>query len=141
MGNGSSGGVVYATRKFTFSSAHRYWQGAWSVEENARVFGHLTVAHGHNYVLEVTVRGAVDPATGMVMDLAELKRLVGDTVVARFDHADLNADAIFASGAIPTTENLVRATWDLLVPKLGAERLYRLRLWEDPTFYVEYFGS
>jgi 6-pyruvoyltetrahydropterin/6-carboxytetrahydropterin synthase len=132
--------MVYATRKFTFSSAHRYWRPEWSAEDNTRIFGNLTVPHGHNYVLEVTVRGAIDPATGMVMDLGELKRLVGDLVVSRFDHADLNRDAVFASGAIPTTENLVRAIWDLLVPKLGAERLHRLRLWEDPTFYVEYFG-
>jgi 6-pyruvoyltetrahydropterin/6-carboxytetrahydropterin synthase len=132
--------MVYATRKFTFSSAHRYWRPEWSAEDNTRIFGNLTVPHGHNYVLEVTVRGAVDPATGMVMDLGELKRLVGDAVVSRFDHADLNRDAVFASGAIPTTENLVRAIWDLLVPKLGGERLHRLRLWEDPTFYVEYFG-
>lgn len=136
----SASGMVYATRKFTFSSAHRYWRPEWSAEDNTRVFGNLTVPHGHNYVLEVTVRGAVDPATGMVMDLGELKRLVGDAVVSRFDHADLNRDAVFASGAIPTTENLVRAIWDLLVPKLGGERLHRLRLWEDPTFYVEYFG-
>ena len=132
--------MVYATRKFTFSAAHRYWRDEWSAEENARVFGHLTVVHGHNYVLEVTVRGPVDARTGMVMDLAELKRLVGDSVIARFDHADLNQDALFASGSIPTTENLVRAMWDLLAPKLGGERLYRLRLWEDPTFHVEYFG-
>jgi 6-pyruvoyl-tetrahydropterin synthase len=76
----------------------------------------------------------------MVMDLAELKRLVGETVVSRFDHADLCADPIFAQGVIPTLENIVRATWDLLAPKLGAERLHRLRLWEDPTLYVEYFG-
>ena len=136
----SASGMVYATRKFTFSSAHRYWRPEWSAEDNTRIFGNLTVPHGHNYVLEVTVRGAVDPATGMVMDLGELKRLVGDLVVSRFDHADLNRDAVFASGAIPTTENLVRAIWDLLVPKLGGERLHRLRLWEDPTFYVEYFG-
>jgi 6-pyruvoyltetrahydropterin/6-carboxytetrahydropterin synthase len=132
--------MVYATRKFTFSAAHRYWRDDWSAEENARVFGHLTVVHGHNYVLEVTVRGPVDPRTGMVMDLAELKRLVGESVIARFDHADLNHDPLFVSGSIPTTENLVRAMWDLLAPKLGGERLYRLRLWEDPTFHVEYFG-
>jgi 6-pyruvoyltetrahydropterin/6-carboxytetrahydropterin synthase len=136
----SASGMVYATRKFTFSSAHRYWRPEWNAEDNSRIFGNLTVPHGHNYVLEVTVRGAVDPTTGMVMDLGELKRLVGDLVVSRFDHADLNRDAVFAAGAIPTTENLVRAIWDLLVPKLGGERLHRLRLWEDPTFYVEYFG-
>jgi len=135
-----SAGMVYATRKFTFSSAHRYWRDEWTLDENRRVFGHLTVVHGHNYTLEVTVRGHVDPQTGMVMDLAELKRVVGDAVLARFDHADLNRDAVFAAGQIPTTENLVRAIWDVLAPKLGAERLWRLRLWEDPTFHVEYFG-
>jgi 6-pyruvoyltetrahydropterin/6-carboxytetrahydropterin synthase len=135
-----TGGLVYAGRKFTFSAAHRYWREEWSAEENVRVFGALTVTHGHNYVLEVTVRGPVDARTGMVMDLGELKRLVGDAIVARFDHADLNRDPVFAQGLVPTTENLVRAIWDLLAPKLGADRLHRLRLWEDPTFHVEYFG-
>ena len=140
MARGERSEMVYATRKFTFSAAHRYWRDEWTAEENARVFGNLTAAHGHNYVLEVTVSGPVDPRTGMIMDLGELKRLVGEAVIARFDHADLNHDARFAAGSIPTTENLVRAIWDLLAPKLGAERLYRLRLWEDPTFHVEYFG-
>lgn len=135
-----SAGQVYATRKFTFSAAHRYLRGEWSEAENRRVFGSLTVPHGHNYVLEVTIRGAVDAQTGMVMDLAELKRVVSDAVLQRFDHSDLNADPLFAQGVIPTTENLVRAAWDLLAPKLGQERLWRLRLWEDPTFHVEYFG-
>ncbi|MET0850873.1 MAG: 6-carboxytetrahydropterin synthase [Candidatus Rokuibacteriota bacterium] len=133
-------GRVYVTRKFTFSAAHRYWRPEWSAEENARVFGALTVTHGHNYVLEVTLAGPVDPDTGMVMDLAELKRIVTDAVIARFDHADLSADPLFAGGVIATTENLVRAAWDLLAPKLGADRLYRLRLAEDPTLSVEYFG-
>ena len=133
-------GHVYVTRRFGFSAAHRYWRPEWSAEENARVFGSLTVIHGHNYDLEVTLGGPIDPVTGMVMDLSELKRIVGEVVVARFDHADLTADPIFSSGQIPTTENLIRAIWSLLVPKLGAERLYRLRLAEDPTLSVEYFG-
>jgi 6-pyruvoyltetrahydropterin/6-carboxytetrahydropterin synthase len=134
-------GLVYVTRKFGFSAAHRYWRPEWSPEENARVFGALTVVHGHNYELEVTLAGSVDPVTGMVMDLAELKRMVTEAVIARFDHADLSADPIFAgSGQIATTENLVRAIWDLLGPKIGADRLYRLRLAEDPTLSVEYFG-
>jgi len=133
-------GLVYVTRKFAFSAGHRYWRPEWSAEENARVFGALTVNHGHNYVLEVTLAGPVDPRTGMVMDLAELKRIVGEAVVSRFDHADLSADPLFAGGIIPTTENLVRVVWDLLAPKLGSDRLYRLRLAEDPTLSVEYFG-
>jgi 6-pyruvoyltetrahydropterin/6-carboxytetrahydropterin synthase len=133
-------GPVHVTRKFTFSAAHRYWRAEWSPAENARVFGNLTVIHGHNYVLEVTLAGRADPVTGMVMDLAELKRLVGEAVVSRFDHADLNQDPLFSGGVVPTTENLARATWDLLADKIGPERLYRVRLWEDPTFHVEYFG-
>jgi len=82
-----SHGLVYATRKFTFSAAHRYWRSEWPAEENRRVFGNLTVAHGHNYVLEVTIRGVVDPGTGMIMDLAELKRVVADAVIQRFDRS------------------------------------------------------
>lgn len=133
-------GLVYATRRFAFSAAHRYWRPEWSAEENRQVFGALTTVHGHNYTLEVTIRGGVDERTGMVMDLAELKRVVGELVLQRFDHRDLTEDPLFAGGVIPTTENLARTIWDLLSPKLGADRLWRVRLWEDPTFYAEYYG-
>jgi 6-pyruvoyltetrahydropterin/6-carboxytetrahydropterin synthase len=132
-------GIGYATRTFTFSAGHRYHVREWSPEENRSVFGHLTVPHGHNYTVDVTVRGEIDERTGMVMDLAALKQIVGEAVVSRFDHADLNADPLFA-GRVPTTENLAVAVWRLLAPKLGAERLARVRVWEDPTLYVEYCG-
>jgi 6-pyruvoyltetrahydropterin/6-carboxytetrahydropterin synthase len=112
---------------------------AWSGEENRKRFGNLTVAHGHNYMLDVTVRGPIDAITGMVMDLGELKRIAGEVVVERFDHADLNADPLFA-GKVPTTENIAVAIWGLLVPKLGSDRLWRVRVWEDPTLYVDYLG-
>lgn len=128
-----------STRRFTFSAGHRYWVDAWPAEENERIFGKLTVPHGHNYTLDVTVRGPIDARTGMVMDLAELKRVVGETVVERFDHADLNQDPLFR-GRVPTTENLAVAVWDLLETKLGLERLWQVRVWEDPTFYVDYRG-
>lgn len=131
--------VGYSTRAFTFAAGHRYHVDGWNPEENRRVFGALTGAHGHNYTLEVTVRGPIDARTGMVIDLAELKRIVGEAVVSRFDHADLNADPLFA-GKVPTTENIAVAVWGLLAPKLGTERLWRVRLWEDPTLYVDYCG-
>lgn len=129
-----------STRRFAFAAGHRYWVDAWSAAENERVFGRLTVPHGHNYTLEVTVQGMIDEATGMVIDLGELKRVVGETVVERFDHADLNADPLFR-GRVPTTENLAVTIWELLEPKLGADRLRRVRLWEDPTLYVDYHGG
>jgi 6-pyruvoyltetrahydropterin/6-carboxytetrahydropterin synthase len=75
----------------------------------------------------------------MVIDLAELKRVVTETVVQRFDHADLNADPLFRQ-RVPTTENIAVAVWELLEPKLGADRLHRVRVWEDPTLFVDYEG-
>jgi len=132
--------VAYSTRRFTFSAGHRYQVEAWSAAENERVFGRLMIPHGHNYTVDVTVRGAIDPVTGMVMDLAELKDVVAETVVARFDHADLNADPLFR-GKVPTTENIAIVIWDLLAAKLGAERLARIRVFEDPTLWVDYEGA
>ena len=128
-----------STRRFGFSAGHRYWVEAWPPAENERVFGRLAVPHGHNYTLDVTVRGPIDPQTGMVIDLGELKRIVTEAVVERFDHADLNADPLFR-GRVPTTENVAVAVWELLAPKLGAERLARVRVWEDPMLYVDYGG-
>jgi len=116
--------LAYTTRRFSFAAAHRYHVEGWSAEENRRAFGELGGVHGHNYTLDVTIRGPIDPETGMVIDLGELKRIIGETVVERFDHADLNADP-----------------WELLAPKLGVDRLWQVRVWEDPTLYVDYRGA
>ena len=128
------------TRRFAFAAGHRYHVAAWSAEENERRFGRLGVSHGHNYTLDVTVRGDIDPRTGMVIDLGELKRIVQETVIDRFDHVDLNADPLFRD-RVPTTENIALAVWELLAPKLGVDRLARVRVWEDPTLFVDYDGS
>jgi 6-pyruvoyltetrahydropterin/6-carboxytetrahydropterin synthase len=132
--------IAYTTRRFTFSAGHRYWVKAWPEAENLRVFGSLTVPHGHNYMLDVTLRGPIDARTGMVIDLAELKQSVAEVVVERFDHADLSSDPLFHD-RVPTTENIAIAVWELLVPKLGAERLWQVRVWEDPTLFVDYRGE
>jgi 6-pyruvoyltetrahydropterin/6-carboxytetrahydropterin synthase len=132
--------LAYSTRRFAFAAGHRYWVDAWPAAENERVFGKLTVPHGHNYTLDVTIRGPIDAQTGMVIDLGELKRIVGETVVDRFDHADLSTDPLFR-GRVPTTENVAIAVWELLAPKLGADRLWQVRVWEDPTLYVDYRGA
>ena len=123
------GPTIAVTRRFTFSAAHRYARPEWSDAENRAHFG------------PVASILPFDPDTGMVIDLDELKRVVGGTVLARFDHAFVNDDPAFPPGVLPTTENLVRVAWDLLVAKLGADRLANLRLWEDPTLYVEYRGE
>jgi 6-pyruvoyltetrahydropterin/6-carboxytetrahydropterin synthase len=132
--------TVAVTRRFTFAAAHRYARPEWSDAQNRDHFGPLASIHGHTYTLDVTLRGPVDPQTGMVVDLDELKRVVGETVLGRFDHAFVNDDPAFPLGVLPTTENLVLVVWDLLTAKLG-ERLVHLRLWEDPTLYVDYRGE
>jgi 6-pyruvoyltetrahydropterin/6-carboxytetrahydropterin synthase len=129
-----------STRRFSFAAGHRYWVSEWSPAENERAFGRLTVPHGHNYTLDVTVRGPIDERTGMVIDLGELKRIVAETIVDRFDHADLNADTLFRD-RVPTTENIALAVWDLLAPKVGPDRLANVRVWEDATLFVDYDGS
>jgi 6-pyruvoyltetrahydropterin/6-carboxytetrahydropterin synthase len=132
--------IGYSTRRFAFSAGHRYWVDAWSAAENEQSFGRLVIPHGHNYTVDITIRGPIDPATGMVIDLGELKRVVGEVVVDRFDHADLNADSLFRA-RVPTTENIAIAIWDLVVAKLGRERMWQVRVWEDPTLYVDYRGE
>jgi 6-pyruvoyltetrahydropterin/6-carboxytetrahydropterin synthase len=97
--------------------------------------------HGHNYDLEVTVEGEIDPATGFVMDLKQLKELLGRTVLADLDHSNLNVDVPWLDGVIPKTENLAVAIWERLDGQLGSGRLACVRLWETERNLVEYRGE
>lgn len=134
--------VVSITRLLRFSAAHRVFDPALSDDENRRLFGKCSNpnGHGHNYTLEVTVEGEVDPRTGYVMDLADVKRIVERDLVDLIDHRNLNVDVPFLQGVIPTTENLVVACWRILAPALAPVRLKRLKLWETENHHVEYEG-
>jgi 6-pyruvoyltetrahydropterin/6-carboxytetrahydropterin synthase len=134
---------VLTTKRFEFSAAHRYWNPAWSPEQNLEVFGKCTnpYGHGHNYVLEVTVAGEVDPVTGMVMNVTELKQVVG-SVLEGFDHKHLNEDTPFFRDRQPTTENIVQTLWSLISEALDATvRLHRLRLYETNEIFADYYGE
>jgi 6-pyruvoyltetrahydropterin/6-carboxytetrahydropterin synthase len=134
---------VLTTRRFEFSAAHRYWNPDWSDEKNLEVFGKCTNAfgHGHNYVLEVTIGGEVDPQTGMVINLVELKAIVG-RVLEGFDHKHLNEDTEHFRDRQPTTENIVVVLWDLIGEVLPEEvRLAHLRLYETPDVFADYGGG
>jgi 6-pyruvoyltetrahydropterin/6-carboxytetrahydropterin synthase len=98
--------------------------------------------HGHNYELDVTVEGEVDPETGFVLDLKHLRGLVEDRVIGDLDHRNLNLDVEWMTGTNPTTENLAVAIWRRLEGSLGdGVRLVRIGLWETPRNYVEYSGG
>jgi 6-pyruvoyltetrahydropterin/6-carboxytetrahydropterin synthase len=135
--------MVYATRRFDFSAAHRYWRSDWTEEENRRVFGAYSgpYGHGHNYTLDVTVTGALDERTGMVMNMVDLKAIVNG-VLEGFDHKHLNEDTPYFTDSVPTTENLVRVLWRLIAPQLpDGVGLARLRLYETPDLWAEYDGA
>ena len=135
--------MVHATRRFEFSAAHRYWRDDWSAEENERVFGRCTsrYGHGHNYTLDVTIKGVPDPITGMIMNMVDLKAIVND-ILEGFDHKHRNEDTPYFKQLIPTTENIVRVLWGLIAPHMPAgAALARLRLYEMNDLWAEYDGA
>ena len=133
--------MIRLTKRVEFCAAHRYWHPGWDAEENRRRFGKAVNLHGHNYVLEVTIQGAVAPETGMVMDLKALKDLITEAVLDHLDHKNLNVDVPAFADALPTPENLAVVIWHLLAPRLSGCSLHRVRLHEDDGFYVDYFGE
>lgn len=137
--------VMHLTRKVRFCAAHRYHRPEWSEERNREVFGPCANphGHGHDYLLEVTVAGEVDPVTGFSVDLGLLDRVLREEVVAPLDHQHLNhaVPAFAPGGLIPTTENILLLLWDRIRPRLEPARLMRLRLHENQDFYVDYAGE
>jgi 6-pyruvoyltetrahydropterin/6-carboxytetrahydropterin synthase len=128
--------LVTLTRAADLSASLRYALPGLSEAENRALFGPAASQHGHNYRVEVTVRGEPDPVTGMVMDLAELKTAIEREITSRFDHRDLNRDTTFFEKAPPTPENFAQVVFDLLAAVLG-ERLHAVRLRQDDTLWVD----
>jgi len=136
--------TVRVTRRVHFSAAHRLFRPDWSEERNRDVFGDCSNPnwHGHNYEVDVTVSGPVDPETGYVMDLKRLKELLDERVIDDVDHRNLNLEVPWLEGVVPTTENLVVAVWERIAGHLPGEvTLDRIVLWETPRNYVEYTGG
>jgi len=129
-------------RRYRFAASHRLHSDALSAEENARVYGKCNNphGHGHNYVLEISVSGALDPATGMIVNLADLDGFVGREVIEPFDHKSLNEDVPAFRGKVPTTENVCREIYQRLkhFPKA---RLERVRVEETSNNAFEYAGE
>lgn len=136
--------LVYLTRIERFNAAHKLWVHQWSEEKNLAVFGKCANKnwHGHNYRLEVTVKGQPDPYTGFVIDAKALSKVIKSTVTDIVDHSNLNLDVPFVpEGMQPTTENMAILFWQQIAPALVGSELHRIRLHETETIYVEYFGE
>jgi 6-pyruvoyltetrahydropterin/6-carboxytetrahydropterin synthase len=132
---------VTVTRRVDFNAAHRLHSAALSDAENRRIFGPCNNPnyHGHNYELDISVEGGVDPVTGYVVDLGVVKRIAEETVVAALDHKNLNLDVPEFRQLNPTAENIAVVIWRKLEGKLPG-RLVRIVLWETPRNSVEYRG-
>ncbi len=134
---------MIVTAKLSFSAAHRLHNPAHDADWNRRVYDKCDnpKGHGHNYFIEVSVKGKVDPETGMVIDLKRLKDILRDRVIDRVDHRNLNEDVEFLRGVIPTAENLARAFWNELVPAIDQGTLYEIVLHETEKNKVVYRGE
>jgi len=136
--------MIYITRKFHFSASHRLYKAGLSEEENEQLFGKCSNpnGHGHNYNLEITIAGKIDPETGFVLDLKELKDLVNTKIIEEVDHKNLNLDVSFLKEVIPSTENIAVQFWNILKEKIDNPHrsLYSVKIHETENNSVEYKG-
>ena len=137
------GQMVYLTKVYEFSASHRLHSPQLSDAENQEIFGKCNnfYGHGHNYALEVTIKGEVDPRTGMVADLHHLDETIQKQVYGRFDHKHLNLDTPEFEHLNPTSENFVKVLWEVIEPNLQPIQLHRLRLKETPKNHFDYYGD
>jgi len=133
---------AYFGRRYLLSASHQLHADALSADENKAVYGKCNNphGHGHNYFVEVLVGGAVDPETGMVLNLADLDEVVQKRVMLRFDHTNLNLDSLFMN-RVPTTENLCKTVFELLDGTVEPAKLEQVRVEETENNFFEYTGE
>jgi len=137
--------MIYITRKLHFNATHKMWNNNWTPEQNKAYYGLCANEnwHGHNYTLEITLAGTINPETGYVIDLKELKNIAETHVVSKLDHKNLTLDVDFMHGVIPSTENLTIKIWEILYPLLDLPnaKLYEIKLYETERNWVTYRGE
>ena len=132
--------MIVLNKVFHFCAAHQYFNPSFSAAENEAAFGEDLRLHGHNYILTISVTGAVDPGTGFLMDLGHLKEVVKEHVISHVDHSQIELDIPWFSGKQPSTENMVVWIWEQIDAHLNSGSLHRVRLQETPTIYTDYYG-
>lgn len=135
--------MIYVTRREVFSASHRIYNPNLSDEENLEIYGKCSNpnGHGHNYIIEVTVAGEINPVTGYLIDLKLLKKIIRENIIDKLDHKNLNLDVEFLKDVIPTAENILIGIWSQLKNKIPNGKLYSIKLYETENNYVEYKGE
>ena len=133
--------MPYITKQFKFCAAHKYWNDDWNHDKNSEVFGDDIKVHGHNYVLDVTITGPVNQASGFIYDIQKIKKIVYEKVISILDHSQIQEDIEWFKGKQPSTENLVIFIWEQIASQIESPaKLYKIKLRETPTIFTEYFG-
>ena len=133
---------ITVSRKAHFNAAHRLHNKNWSDEKNQKIFGKCNYQnyHGHNYELIVSVTGEINPETGYVIDMGDLKKIIKNEVEERLDHKNLNLDIPHFSNTIPSAENICIYIYDILKDNIDSQFKLSVRLYETPRNFVEYSG-
>ena len=128
------------TKKYHFCASHKYGNDHWSEEKNFEVFGKDYNTHGHNYVLEVSITGPIDPDTGWLVDLQALKKTIHSKVINILDHSQIEKDIDWFKNKQPSSENILIWIWDQIIPDMRKGQLHRLRLVETHSIHTDYYG-
>tara|TARA_B100000408_G_C10226233_1_gene193191 strand:+ start:271 stop:684 length:414 start_codon:yes stop_codon:yes gene_type:complete len=128
------------TKKYHFCASHKYGNSNWSEEKNYEVFGKDYNNHGHNYILEVSVTGPIDPDSGWLVDLQKLNVLVRSRIVDVIDHSQIEKDIEWFKGKQPSSENILVWAWNEIAPRMEQGTLHRLRLVETHSIFTDYYG-
>ena len=128
------------TKKYHFCASHKYGNDSWSEEKNLEVFGKDYNTHGHNYVLEVSVTGPIDPGSGWLVDLPTLNKIVKNNVINVLDHSQIEKDVEWFKNKQPSSENLLLWIWDQIFDKITDCKLHRIRLVETHSIFNDYYG-
>ena len=128
------------TKKYHFCASHKYGNSNWSEEKNYEVFGKDYNNHGHNYILEVSVTGPIDPDSGWLVDLQKLNVLVRSRIVDVMDHSQIEKDIDWFKGKQPSSENILVWAWNEIAPRMEQGTLHRLRLVETHSIHTDYYG-
>lgn len=134
---------VTVSRRAHFNAAHRLFVRDWSDKKNMEVFGVCSNSnyHGHNYELVVDLTGEVDPVTGMVIDLKDLKNIIKSEIEDVLDHKNLNLDVEYFNKVVPTAENICIFIWEILRSKIEISKDLEITLYETPRNFVRYNGN
>ena len=135
--------MIYVTRRVDFCASHRLFNPNYSDEQNKATYGNCSNlnGHGHNYVLDVTIKGPIDPETGMVIELNSLKMLIKSEVADHMDHKNLNVDVDFLKDVNPTVENLAVIIWERLESKIPNGTLHEIKLFETERNFAVFRGE